>query len=273
MKTNPGIKALAIIASITLLIPISINWYSFLARIFTDENETPDTSLEYTVLTDSNSTFMFLFDSTVAIGKCSLSQTRNISIPEKVCTRGNEYTVTCIGKYAFEGCSSLTSIEIPESVESIGGSAFKGCSSLTDIEIPENVKSIGDSAFIGCSSLRNIEIPANVTEIGDFTFLVCSNLENIVIPATVESIGKYAFAGCLSLRNIKIPAIVTEIGDFTFWGCSSLTSIKIPKSVNSIGIYAFEGCSYLNVVIDNSKYKVKIGKDAFNGCKSVRYND
>ena len=67
MKTNPGIKALAIIASIALLIPISINWYSFLARSFSDDadkNETLDTSLEYTVLTDSNTTFMLLFDST-----------------------------------------------------------------------------------------------------------------------------------------------------------------------------------------------------------------
>ena len=173
MKTNPGIKAFAIIASIALLIPISKNWFTFLTRTFTDDDkkETPDTSLEYTVLTDSNTTFNILSDSTVAVGHCSLSQTKNISIPEKVCTRGKEYTVTSIGKYAFEGYSSLRNIEIPESVESIGGSAFKGCSSLTDIEIPENVKSIGDSAFIGCSSLKNIEIPANVTEIGDFTFL------------------------------------------------------------------------------------------------------
>jgi hypothetical protein len=225
MKTSPGIKAIAIIASIALLIPISINWYSFLARTISDDNETPDTSLEYTVLTDSNTTFMLLFDSTVVIGKCSLSQTKNISIPEKVFTRGKEYTITSIGNNAFSYCHELTNIEIPESVESIGKYAFKRC-----------------------SSLKNIVIPANVTEIGDFTFLGCSSLENFVIPESVNSIGESAFHNC-----------------------SSLINIKIPKSVNSIGNYAFEGCNNLNVVIDNSKDNVKIGKDAFNGCKSVRY--
>ena len=129
MKTNPGIKALAIIASIALLIPISKNWYSFLARTFTDD------SLEYTVLTDSNTTFNILSDSTVAVGKCSLSQTKNISIPEKVCTRGKEYTVTSIGNKAFSYCHELTNIEIPESVSHIGKSAFNKCSSLTNFKI------------------------------------------------------------------------------------------------------------------------------------------
>ena len=93
MKTYSGIKFFAIIVSIILLIPTSINWYSFLKRSFSDnadKNDTPDTSFEYTVLTDSNTTFMLLFDSTVAIGTCRLSQTKNISIPEKVCIRGKE---------------------------------------------------------------------------------------------------------------------------------------------------------------------------------------
>ena len=225
MKTNLGIKVFAIIASIILLIPISKNWFSFLARSISDDNETPDTSLEYTVLTDSNTTFMLLFDSTVVIGKCRLSQTKNISIPEKVCIRGKEYTVTVIGKFAFKDCSNLTNIEIPESIESIGKYAFEGCSSL----------------------------------------------KNIVIPATLESIGKYAFAGCSSLEKFVIPESVNSIGKSAFHNCSSLINIKIPKSVNSIGNYAFEGCNNLNVIIDNSKDNVKIGKDAFNGCKSVRY--
>ena len=90
MKTNPGIKALVLIASLLLLIPISKSWYSFLARTISDdadENETPDNPLEYTVLTDSTTTFEILSDSTVAIGKCNLSQPKNISIPEKVCIR------------------------------------------------------------------------------------------------------------------------------------------------------------------------------------------
>ena len=221
MKTNPGIKALAIIASIALLIPISINWYSFLARTFTDD------SLEYTVLTDSNTTFNILSDSTVAVGKCSLSQTKNISIPEKVCTRGKEYTVTSIGNKAFSYCHELTNIKIPESVSHIGKSAFNKCSSLTNFKIPKSVTCIEAFAFYECFHLTYIEIPESV---------------------------KY-------------------IGNAAFFGCSSLKIIEIPKNVRIIGYSAFARCRNLNVVIDNSKYKVKIGKDAFNGCKSVRYND
>ncbi len=250
-KTYSGIKFFAIIVSIILLIPISINWYSFITRSFSDDidkNDTPYTSLKYTVLTDSNTTFMLLFDSTVAIGTCRLSQTKNISIPEKVCIRGKEFTVTSIGKFAFKDCSNLTNIEIPESIESIGSSAFEGCSNLTNIEIPESVDSIGKSAFENCSDLTNIEIPSGVT-----------------------SIEESAFQGCYSLKNIKIPKSVTYIGESAFERCSSLMSIKIPKSVTYIGELAFYGCINLDVVIDNSKDNMVIGEYAFLGCRSVRY--
>ena len=67
--------------------------------------------------------------------------------------------VTRIGHYAFNGCSSLTSIKIPNSVTSIGNFAFDGCSSLTSIEIPNSVKCVGDGIFYRCKSLSNIRIP------------------------------------------------------------------------------------------------------------------
>ena len=75
-----------------------------------------------------------------------------------------------IPQLAFSGCSSLTSITIPDSVTSIGSSAFSGCSSLTSITIPDSVTSIGSSAFSGCSSLTSITIPDSVTSIGNNAF-------------------------------------------------------------------------------------------------------
>ncbi len=150
--------------------------------------------------------------------------------------------VKSIGGYVFMGCSSLTSIVIPDSVTLIGDSAFSGCSSLTNIDIPDSVTSIGSSAFYGCTSLTSIVIPDSVASIGAWAFSGCSSLTNIVIPDSVTSIGSSAFSECSSLTSIEIPDSVISIGGRAFNGCSSLTSIEIPDSVISIGADAFYYC-------------------------------
>ena len=196
-------------------------------------------------------------------------------------------SVTSIGKWAFDGCKSLTSITIPASVTSIDTLAFSGCSSLASITIPASVTSIDTLAFSGCSSLTSITIPDSVTSIGRWAFNKCSSLTSISIPASVTSIGKWAFDGCASLssmtvdrnnkvyrsennciieretntlvagcKNSVIPSSVTSIGDSAFDGCSSLTSITIPSSVTSIGYSAFDGCSSLASITVDSNNKV-----------------
>ena len=133
-----------------------------------------------------------------------------------------------ISDYAFEYCSSLQQIIIPDSVTSIGKWAFEGCSSLQQIIISDSVASIGDYAFTGCKSLRQIVIPDSVTPIGDFAFSYCQSLQQIVIPDSVASIGDYAFTGCKSLQQIVIPDSVTSIGNCAFEWCASLQQILIP---------------------------------------------
>ena len=175
---------------------------------------------------------------------------------------------TSIGDYVFNGCSSLTSINIPDGVENIPNYAFNGCSSLTSITIPDSVISIGNNAFYGCSSLTSITIPDNVLFIGSYTFRDCSSLTSINIPDSVTFIGIYTFYGCTSLVSLYIPNKVTSIGNYTFYGCSKLTSITIPDSVTSIEAYAFRGCSSLaSITIPNSV--TTIGTDAFYGCTSL----
>ena len=78
--------------------------------------------------------------------------------------------VTSIGNNAFEDCTNLTSVTIPDSVTSIGESAFYGCTILISIKIPNGVVSIGEGAFYGCTSLTSITIPQSVTSIGNETF-------------------------------------------------------------------------------------------------------
>ena len=204
--------------------------------------------------------------------------TGRVAIPESVNYNNVIYSVTSIGDKAFEKCSDLTSITIPNSVTSIGQSAFSGCYGLTSITIPKNVTSIGQGAFSSNNNLISIKV-----ESGNITYdsrnncnaiietvnneLLCG-CKNTVIPNSVTSIGDLAFSGCSGLTSITIPNSVTSIGDMAFSGCSGLTSITIPNSVTSIGYGAFTACSKLAfVTIPNSV--TSISPSAFQYCDNI----
>lgn len=193
-----------------------------------------------------------------AFERCS--SLRSVEIPNEV---------TAIGSKAFAGCSSLRSIEIPNVVTSIGWSAFEECSSLENIEIPDVVTSIGDRAFAECSSLRSIKIPNGVTSIANEMFLECSSLKSIEIPEKVDSIGYSVFEGCSSLESIKIPDGVEKIETWAFSKCSSLKNIEIPDGVTRIEGGIFYGCSGLESVKIPSKVE-SIDFEAFHGCSSLK---
>ncbi len=151
-------------------------------------------------------------------------------------------SVNSIGDRAFYWCESLTSIHLPESVNSIGNYAFSDCTSLTSIHLPESVKSIGDRAFSYCKSLTSIHLPESLTSIGNEAFWDCESLTSIHLPESLTSIGNSAFSGCTSLTSIHLPESLTSIGNSAFLGCTSLTSIHLPESLTSIGNSAFLGC-------------------------------
>ena len=176
--------------------------------------------------------------------------------------------VKVIGNSAFWLCSSLTNINIPNSVTNIGNEAFWECKSLNSINIPNSVTNIGNRAFKGCDSLKRINIPNSVTNIGRCAFLSCNSLTRINIPNSVTNIGEGAFAFCRSLTNIDIPNNVTNIGDKAFYGCRSLTSINIPNNVTDIGNMAFLNCNSLTS-INIPDGVTNIGNNAFRGCKSL----
>ena len=176
--------------------------------------------------------------------------------------------LTSIGEGAFVNCSSLTSIVIPERVETIGGGAFAYCNSLTSIEIPESVTKIDYNLFRGCTNLTSIVLPNGITEIGSYAFRDCSSLPSIDIPEGVKIIGNEAFYNCSSLISIVIPNGITEISRYTFAHCSSLTSIDIPEGVKIIGNNAFYNCISLSSV-DLPASVERIETAAFNVCSSL----
>ena len=131
-------------------------------------------------------------------------------------------------------------------VTSISESAFRGCTSLTSVTVPDSVTSIGDSAFYGCTNLTSITIPNSVTSIGLRVFYYCRSLTSVTIPNSVTSIGRSAFYYCRSLTSVTIPDSVISIGDSAFFGCINLTSVTIPDSVTVIGSNAFYDTPYYN---------------------------
>ena len=195
-----------------------------------------------------------------------------VTIPSTVSYRGYSYLVTSIGNFAFDGCSGLTSVTIPNSVTSIGGSAFWGCSSLTSIIIPNSVTRIGSNAFCCCTGIAKFIIPNGVANIEPGTFDGCTGLADITIPNNVVSIGNYAFNGCISLTTVVIPNSVTSIGEGTFEGCTGITAVTIPNSVTSMGDYAFYGCSSLVSVTIESPTPVTIYDETFtNHANAILY--
>lgn len=166
-----------------------------------------------------------------------------------------------IGESAFENCSVLSEVVLPDTVNSIGSGAFKGCSSLSSVRVPSGITEISESMFSG-SGLVEVTVSSGVLSIGNSAFSECANLRSVVIEGNVTSIGNSAFSNCVELSSINLPDSVESIGNSAFRNCVKMEAAQLPSSLNSVGFSAFEGCSRFNITSIPANVS-EIGNGAF----------
>ena len=193
-----------------------------------------------------------------------------------------------IGCCAFHNCTELTSLILPDELESIEDEAFYGCIGLKTLALPAGIVRIGSNAFAECRNLRTANLPDDLLRLGINAFRGCP-LENVSwkengltywqnvltgadkditsarIKDGIEAIGDGAFSGCSRLASLDIPDSVVQIGCNAFGGCVSLRSVKLPSDIAHIRSLAFYGCTGLEkVTIPN--FTLRIEPRAFERC-------
>lgn len=216
--------------------------------------------------------------------------------------------VTSIENQAFNECTNVISVTIPNGIKTIETGAFRNCKNITELVIPDSVTEIytnGDwGAFSYCTSLEEVKLGKNVTNIGNCVFVGCSNLKHINIPNSVTGMGRSVFSGCTkltkagvgltegieledgisiiqknmfvssNLEEITIPSSVTKLGEGCFRSCKNLREIVIPDSVTELictGSWGvFSDCTNLESVTFGSNV-TKLGNCTFDGCTSLEH--
>ena len=220
------------------------------------------------ILNDDPVFIYFLkLDGTYTVRGIKDESIENITIPAE----HKGIPITKVGKRAFEDCTGLTSITIPESVTSIGEFAFTNCTNLSEVHI-SNIASWCNIDFcniyanplvhakhlyLSGEEIINLVIPEGVTSIGNYAFTDCSSVTSVTLPSSLTSIGENAFTSCEGLTSIALPGNLTSIGSRAFVSCERLTNITIPSSVTNIGKGAFRYCYSLKRVTFEDRYNWK----------------
>lgn len=170
----------------------------------------------------------------------------------------NGYTVIGIGDHAFQGCNTLQTLTVPDTIRSIGAYAFSN-SSLAEIHMGDSITTIGEYAFYDCTKLTSFPVLNEITIIPKGMMARCTNLRTMTLGSKVKNIGESAFSEMIRLNTLNLNEGLEHIGDDAFSCCTALTDIFIPSTTNSLGKGVFAGCSSLRSwsLINNAFYQVQ----------------
>ncbi|MGM9845242.1 MAG: leucine-rich repeat protein [Muribaculaceae bacterium] len=231
-------SAMIALAAILFLTPNDARAYDMLVGgIYYDKNDDGTTV---------SVTYKYLDDSCAPEYTVSSPYAGTVTIPSSVTSRGKKYTVTAIGDHAFESCSRLKAVVIPETVTAIGNCAFIG-SGITRLKLPSSLRSIGRCAFMSCQRLVSINIPDNLEYIGSYAF-ASSGLDVASSDGLVYVDGGKALVGTTSDYNepeIRPAAGTRIIADdiFPYNLDSGQQVVTLPASVTALSANPFACCS------------------------------
>lgn len=168
-------------------------------------------------------------------------------IKAEITVNGTSVSITKIAARAFENCSAMTSVTIPNGITSIGDHAFAS-SGLRSVTIPGSVDVIQPNTFESCTNLNEVTLSENVDSIMEDAFNGCSGLEKIHFPKTLTGIDANAFAGCTNLKSVALPAGFEAVKTGTFVNCINLRTVYLPGNVKRVEVNAFSGCNNLKIL-------------------------
>ena len=220
-------------------------------------------------------------DNQVEVTKRDVNYSGEVFIPETVVNDGITYQVTRIGNYAFQNCTGLTLVGIPEGVTEIGNWAFSYCTRLENIDMPNSLVSLGEAAFMSCNSFTSIHIPRNLAQIGYNTFSFMKNVANYTCSSLnthFKAVGGVLYSKDMTMlvvyppaapsTSFDIPGTVTSIHDYCFCNSTNLTAVNFPESVTYMGMNIFRNCSGL-LEVDIPDAVTHMGMTVFGNCTSL----
>ena len=160
--------------------------------------------------------------------------------------------------------NSATAYTVPATVTTFTTSAFENCTALAQINLPNSLTDMKNRTFYGCTSLKEVTLPDGVIQLMGFNFTDCSALEKVTLPEGIIYIGNKAFYNCSTLTELTVWAITPPtLGSDAFTGVSSSLVVKVPaeglpayQTADIWKDFSLQGNGQAPFVVENLKYRV-----------------